>query len=72
MVFTATNLPEAPAGRVYQVWVVTAAGPVSAGLLTRDAGGRAEAYFNTPPDIAPARRRLPSPSNPPAECPPDG
>ena len=53
MVFAATNLPEAPAGRVYQVWVVTAGGPVSAGLLTPDTGGRAEAYFNTPPDIAP-------------------
>ena len=52
MVFTATNLPQAPAGRVYQVWVVTAGGPVSAGLLTPDAGGRAEAFFNTPPDIA--------------------
>jgi anti-sigma-K factor RskA len=52
MVFTVTNLPEAPAGRVYQVWVVTAAGPVSAGLLTPDAGGRAEAFFSTPPDIA--------------------
>ena len=53
MVFAATNLPEAPAGRVYQVWVVTAGGPVSAGLLTPDTNGRAEAYFNTPPDIAP-------------------
>ena len=51
MVFTATNLP-GPAGRVYQVWVVTAGGPVSAGLLTPDAGGRAQAFFNTPPDIA--------------------
>ena len=53
MVFAASNLPQAPAGRVYQVWVVTTAGPVSAGLLTADADGRAEAFFNTPPDIAP-------------------
>ena len=53
MLFTATNLPQAPAGRVYQVWVVTAGGPVSAGLLTLDTDGRAEAFFNTPPDIAP-------------------
>ena len=53
MVFAASNLPQAPAGRVYQVWVVTAAGPVSAGLLTADADGRAEAFFDTPPDIAP-------------------
>jgi len=53
MVFTATGLPRAPADRVYQVWVVTAGGPVSAGLLTPDASGRAEVFFNTPPDIAP-------------------
>jgi anti-sigma-K factor RskA len=53
MVFTTTNLPLAPAGRVYQVWVVTAAAPVSAGLLTPDASGRAAAFFRTPPDIAP-------------------
>ena len=53
LVFAARNLPQAPAGRVYQVWVVTTAGPVSAGLLTPGADGRAEAFFNTPPDIAP-------------------
>jgi anti-sigma-K factor RskA len=53
MVFTATNLPQAPAGRVYQVWVVTAGGPVSAGLMNPDASGRAEVFFNTPSDIAP-------------------
>lgn len=53
MVFTATSLPTAPAGRVYQVWVVTAAAPVSAGLLSPDTTGRATAFFNTPPDIPP-------------------
>jgi anti-sigma-K factor RskA len=53
MVFTATDLPLAPPGRVYQVWVVTANAPVSAGLLSADASGRATAFFNTPPDIAP-------------------
>ena len=53
MVFTTTNLPLAPAGRVYQVWVVTSAAPVSAGLLTPDASGRATAFFSTSPDIAP-------------------
>ena len=39
MVFTASNLPALPAGRVYQVWVVTAQAPISAGLLTPDPGG---------------------------------
>jgi anti-sigma-K factor RskA len=52
MVFTAANLPPAPAGRVYQVWVVTAQTPVSAGLLSPDASGGATVYFQTPPDIA--------------------
>ena len=53
MVFTTANLPAPPAGRVYQVWVVTAHAPVSAGLLTLDESGRATAVFQTPPDIAP-------------------
>ncbi len=51
MVFTTTDLPPPPTGRVYQVWVVTAQAPVSAGLLTPDASGRATAVFQTPPDI---------------------
>jgi hypothetical protein len=51
MVFTAANLPPAPADRVYQVWVVTGGGPVSAGLFTPDSSGRATAVFNTPADI---------------------
>jgi anti-sigma-K factor RskA len=53
MVFTTTNLPVAPAGRVYQVWVVTAQAPVSAGVLTTDSSGRGTAFFNTPADIPP-------------------
>ncbi|MBI3046776.1 MAG: anti-sigma factor [Acidobacteria bacterium] len=54
MVFTASNLPPLPAGRVYQVWVVPAAqAPISAGLLTPDPAGAGQSYFNTPPDIPP-------------------
>jgi anti-sigma-K factor RskA len=54
MVFTASNLPPLPAGRVYQVWVVPAAQPpISAGLLMPDPGGAGQTYFNTPPDIPP-------------------
>jgi len=53
MVFNTANLPPAPQGRVYQVWVVTAQAPVSAGLLTPDATGRATAVFQTPADIPP-------------------
>jgi anti-sigma-K factor RskA len=52
MVFTVSGLPAAPAGRVYQVWVVTGPAPVSAGLLDLDRSGTATAFFQTPPDIA--------------------
>jgi Anti-sigma-K factor rskA, C-terminal len=52
MVFTASNLPPLPPGRVYQLWVVTAQpAPISAGLLTPDAQGGVNETFNTPSDI---------------------
>ena len=52
LVFTASNLPALPAGRTYQLWVLTAQpAPISAGLLRPDTSGRANAVFDTPPDI---------------------
>jgi anti-sigma-K factor RskA len=52
MVFTASNLSSLPAGRVYQVWVLTAAGsPISVGLLQPSQTGELTAVFHTPPDI---------------------
>lgn len=52
MVFTASNLPPLPAGRVYQLWVVTKEpAPLSAGLLTPDSQGSVNETFNTPPTI---------------------
>ena len=51
MVFTASNLPPLPAGRIYQLWVVTAQAPISAGLLTPDAAGNVSDMFNTPQDL---------------------
>jgi Anti-sigma-K factor rskA len=51
MVFNASNLPPLPAGRTYQLWVVTAQAPISAGLLTPDPQGSVSEVFNTPPDI---------------------
>jgi anti-sigma-K factor RskA len=52
MVFTASNLPSLPAGRVYQVWVLTAAGPpISVGLLQPSQTGGLTAVFQTAPDI---------------------
>jgi hypothetical protein len=51
MVFTASNLPPLPAGRTYQLWVVTAQAPISAGLLTPDTAGNVSETFNTSPTI---------------------
>jgi anti-sigma-K factor RskA len=51
LVFTASDLPPLRAGRAYQLWVVTAQAPVSAGLLEVDAAGRVIQAFNTPPDL---------------------
>ena len=53
MVFAASALPPLPPGMVYQVWVVTAQAPISAGLVTPDASGGAVTVFDTPPDIPP-------------------
>src|SRR4029450_6400198 len=53
LVFTAANLPPAPVGKSYQVWVVTAQAPISAGLLTPDSSGVGTQYYMTPVDIAP-------------------
>jgi anti-sigma-K factor RskA len=53
LVFTAANLPPAPPGKAYQVWVVTAQAPISAGLLTPDSSGAGTRYYMTPIDIAP-------------------
>lgn len=52
MVFSGTNLPALPAGRVYQVWVFTdAPAPLSAGVTN----GEGPVVFATPVDIAPPR-----------------
>ncbi len=51
LVFTASDLPSLPPGRTYQLWVVTAQAPISAGLVRPDATGRVTAVFQTPPDI---------------------
>ena len=51
MVFTAEGLPALPAGKVYQLWVIVAAKPVSVGTFSPDANGRVQAVMATP-DIA--------------------
>lgn len=53
LVFTASALPAPPAGRAYQLWVITSQpAPISAGLVSPDAGGAVRVMFNTPPDLA--------------------
>jgi anti-sigma-K factor RskA len=51
LVFAASSLPPLPAGQIYQLWVVTASRPISAGLIRPDANGSVTASFDTPPDI---------------------
>lgn len=56
MVFTAEGLPALPAGRVYQLWVIVDAKPVSVGVFEPDATGRVHAVMDTPPiSVMPAR-----------------
>lgn len=52
LVFTASNLPVAPPGKTYQLWVLTKqSAPISAGIFKPDAQGRAAAMFETPSDL---------------------
>ena len=51
MVFSATSLPPLPAGKIYQVWLVTGGTPVSAGLIAPDESGRGVGIFRTPVDV---------------------
>jgi anti-sigma-K factor RskA len=57
MVFNAVNLPPLPAGRTYQVWVLTSASPpISAGVFAPDASGSVRLVIKTPEDIPPPTR----------------
>ena len=54
LVVNASNLPPLPAGRTYQMWVLTTQpAPINAGLFKPDPNGRASAMFETPVDIPP-------------------
>ena len=50
-VLTRTRVGDA--GRVYQLWFVTAGPPVSAALVTPDAAGRVEAMMPSPDGVEP-------------------
>lgn len=48
----AASLPPAPAGKVYQLWFVTAANAkISAGLIPTDAAGQGYTFIDVPPTI---------------------
>jgi anti-sigma-K factor RskA len=52
LVFAATELPQLPPGRTYQLWFLRGpASPVSAGLLKPDDVGRVALAFDTPPGV---------------------
>lgn len=51
LVFEALNLPAVPAGRTYQLWIVTANAPVSAAVFTPDADGTARLSGAAPPSL---------------------
>ncbi len=48
LLFTASNLPGLPAGKIYELWVVTAQAPVRAGLARPDQSGNVTAVFDNP------------------------
>ncbi len=47
----ATGLPPLPPGRIYQLWLIPAATPMSAGVLSVDADGRAMATVTLPEGV---------------------
>jgi anti-sigma-K factor RskA len=46
LIFAASNMPQLPAGRIYQLWYLTGDAPVSAGLFGPDAVGRVTITFD--------------------------
>jgi hypothetical protein len=51
LVFSGSRMPPLPPGAVYQIWLLTAGDPVSAGTVTPDASGRATLATDSPPDV---------------------
>jgi hypothetical protein len=46
LAFSASQLPAPPAGRAYQLWLLTPSSTTSVGMITPDANGRASALFD--------------------------
>jgi len=51
VVFSASRMPPAGAGNTYQIWLGTAAEPVSAGTFVPDGSGRATVALDTAPPV---------------------
>jgi hypothetical protein len=51
MVFSGSRLLSPGAGNVYQIWLLTATDPVSAGTIAPDDSGRATLATDRPPDV---------------------
>jgi anti-sigma-K factor RskA len=51
LVFTASNLPPLPAGRTYQLWIVTAESPIGAGLLKPKTDGGVNVVYSMPTGV---------------------
>jgi Anti-sigma-K factor rskA, C-terminal len=51
MVFSASRMPQPPHGSTYQIWLLTAAAPISLGTVAPDASGRATLATDSPPDV---------------------
>jgi len=50
MVFSASRLPQPPQGSAYQIWLLTAAAPISLGTVVPDTSGRVTLATDSPPD----------------------
>ena len=53
VVFSASNLPALPQGRVYQLWAVASPAPVGIALVRPGDAGQAEAITSVPAGVAP-------------------
>lgn len=74
MVFSAEGLAALPAGRTYQLWVISRGAPISAGVFAATADGRARVVMSTPDSLTAVEAvavtvepagGLPAPSTPP-------
>lgn len=51
LVLTTARLPALPAGRTYQLWVLTSGAPISAGVFRPDDAGGSSMIFDTPASL---------------------